>query len=347
MKTILSKNAGRKRSKVRLLVGSLLVILLFFAGMVGAIFHHQLGPVNSNDLEEHSFVVEYGSTPGEIASNLARENLIKNQRSFLLYARITGKINQFKAGQYIFTPSHSSREIIDLLIEGRVATETFTIPEGYHLRQIAQVFAEKGIAEEEEFWDAVKNGEFDYPFLQDLPRDERRLEGYLFPDTYIIAKDMEVEKVLDVMLKRFAEVYKKVSPENPGLGVHDAVTLASIVEGESLLDRERPLVASVFLNRLEIGMKLDSDATIQYLFDERKGRVLYADLEIDSPYNTYRNRGLPPGPIGSPGEASLRAVFEPADTDYFYFVARKDNSGEHVFAATFSEHVRNKNLLGY
>mgnify|MGYP005856033923 CR=1 FL=1 len=149
------------------------------------------------------------------------------------------------------------------------------------------------------------------------------------------------------MLKRFEQIIKKMPPNRTGLSLHELVTLASLVEGESVLDEERSLIASVFLNRLRINMKLDSDATIQYLFDKRKDRVLYKDLEIKSPYNTYLNRGLPPGPIGSPGEASLRAVFEPAESKFFYFVAKKDGSGEHVFSRTREEHDANKRKLGY
>ena len=228
-----------------------------------------------------------------------------------------------------------------------MVTVTFTIPEGYHLRQIVEVLTGQGIVTADEFWHLVKDGNFDYSFIKDLPRTERRLEGYLFPDTYTIPKGMAAEKVIDVMLKRFEQILNKMPPNESGLNLHETVTLASIVEGESMLDEERPLVASVFLNRLAIDMKLDSDATIQYLFDKRKQRVLLKDLEIKSPYNTYLNKGLPPGPIGSPGEASLRAVFQPAASKYYYFVARKDNSGEHVFSRTLQEHNANKRKLGY
>ncbi len=337
-------HAGKRTTGPLFGLAALIMAVLITAG---AIFYGQLGPVSPGSSEEKLFVVEHGAASGKIAAALQKEGLIKNAQAFLWYSRLTGKSDKFKAGQYLISPSLNVPQIADLLVKGKVATVTFTIPEGYHLRQIADVFVKAGISTEEEFWRVVKDGDFHYPFLKDLPHNERRLEGYLFPDTYIIPKGMKTEQVIDLMLRQFDQVYKKLPPNKSGLSMHEVVTLASIVEGESRLDVERPLIASVFLNRLKINMKLDSDATIQYLFDKRKERVLYKDLEIDSPYNTYRNRGLPPGPIGSPGEASLRAVLTPAETNYLYFVAKKDGSGQHVFAATFNEHVRNKRRLGY
>lgn len=342
MNSPLAKN--RRLSKMPLKLGVALLGLLL---AIGAVFYGQLAPLDPENEEEALFVVENGATLAQIARNLEEQNLVKNGNTFSLYARLTGNTAKLKAGQYLLKPSLSIPQLMDILVKGKVATISFTIPEGYHLRQIAKVLAEKGIATEEEFWRAVREEEYDYPFLQNIPPSERRLEGFLFPDTYIIPVGMKVEKVLDVMLKRFEQVYNNLPPNTSGLDTYEVVTLASIVEGESLLDKERPLIASVFLNRLRIGMKLDSDATIQYLFDERKTRVLWADLEIDSPYNTYRNKGLPPGPIGSPGEASLRAVHQPEKSKYFYFVARKDNSGEHVFSVTLQEHNANKRKLGY
>lgn len=335
---------GRRLSKKPI---KLVLFLLVLIVTSLAVFYGQLGAFDPVNNEEVLFIVENGSTVGRIAQDLQKEGLIKNANTFLLYARVTGNTGKLKAGQYILKPSLNIPQLMDILIKGRVATVSFTIPEGYHLRQIVEVLASQGFATQDQFWQAVKEGEFNYSFIKDLPKTERRLEGFLFPDTYVIPKGMPVEKILDVMLKRFDQVYKKLPPNTSGLSLYEVVTLASIVEGESMLDEERPMVASVFLNRLNIGMKLDSDATIQYLFDKRKTRVLYKDLEIESPYNTYRNKGLPPGPIGSPGEASLRAVHEPAKSKYLYFVARKDNSGEHVFASTLQEHNVNKRKLGY
>ena len=339
----------KKRTLMRKRVLMLFIILGFLLGITAVTWKiiNPLGPVNCHAQEEQLFRVKAGSSSSLIARDLEKAGLLKNRRVFNIYARLSGDAGKFKAGQYLLNPAMDALTIMEKLVRGKVATLTFTIPEGYHLRQIAQVFAKEGIAEEKEFWDVVENGQFTQSFLQDLPQTERRLEGYLFPDTYIIPKGMPVKEVIELMLQRFAQVYKQLPANNTGLSMHEVVTLASIVEGESVLDEERPIIASVFFNRLKIGQRLEADATLQYVFAERKGRVLYEDLEIASPYNTYRHQGLPPGPIGSPGEASLRAVLEPKDTTYYYFVARKDNSGEHVFARTLAEHNRNKRQLGY
>ncbi len=333
----------RKGRKLAAWGGAVIILIIICAG----VFHSQLGAVEPDTNEERPFIIKNGATPGEIARDLQSEGLIKSAASFMAYARLSGNISKFKTGEYLVKPSQSIFEIVDMLVKGRVVAVSFTIPEGLNLREIAKVLDKQGIVAQEDFWRVEKEGDFNYSFLQGLPKDERRLEGYLFPDTYRISKGMEPEKVIDMMLKRFEQVYKKLPANKTNLSAREVVILASIVEGESKLDKERPVIAGVFLNRLKINMKLDADATVQYLFDEHKERVLYKDLEIDSPYNTYRYKGLPPGPIGSPGEASLRAVLEPAESKYYYFVAKKDGSGEHVFSKTLAEQGRAKKLLGY
>lgn len=335
----------RKKSSAGLLKFIFLVLVLLI--ILASVYYSQLAPVQKGESEDILFTVRNGATSGEIAKQLKKEGLIRNPEAFLMYARITGNLNKFKAGQYLLNPADKAQDIMDVLIKGRVVTVSFTIPEGYHLRQIADTLVKQGITTENEFWRVVKEVDFPHEFLKDIPKTERRLEGYLFPDTYIIPKGWETEKVIDLMLKRFEQVYAKLPPNKSGLNMHDTVILASIVEGESRVAKDRPLIASVFLNRLRIKMPLQADATLQYVFAERKERVLYKDLEIDDPYNTYQYGGLTPGPIGSPGEASLRAVCEPADTEYFYFVAKKDGSGEHVFSKTLAEHNANKRKLGY
>lgn len=328
----------------------LLVFILVAVIFLSSLFYGQLGEANPTDTKDRLFVVEHGTSSVQIANILEKEGFIKNSRAFMIYIKLTGNAQKLKAGQYLLNSSLTVPQIVDKLVQGKVAMQSFTIPEGYHLRQIAEVFAKQGIATEDEFRKVVKEGDFNFAFLKEIPETieaEKRLEGYLFPDTYTIPRGMAAEDVIEMMLKRFDTVYQQLPPNKTGLTVHEVVTLASIIEGESMLDKERPVIASVFFNRLKIGQRLEADSTIQYLFEERKKRVLYKDLEIASPYNTYRNKGLPPGPIGSPGEASLRAVLEPDDNGYYYFVARKDNSGEHVFSKTLAEHNRNKRKLGY
>lgn len=342
---MISPSTKRRARRRRLLTVFSLLVILSVIGVV--YFCNALGPAQPEMTAEKTFIVRNGATPGEIAHNLQQEGLIKNASVFLLYARLSGNLLKFKAGEYLLAPAFPVARIMEMLTKGQVSTVTFTVPEGRNLREIAKILEEQGIMGTEEFWRLVKEGDYSYPFLEGLPRDEHCLEGYLFPDTYKIPKGMVPEKVLDMMLARFEQIAERLPANQSGLTARQAVILASLVEGESKVDKDRPLIASVFLNRLRINMKLDSDATVQYLFDEHKERVLYKDLEIDSPYNTYRYRGLPPGPIGSPGEASLRAVWEPADTNYLYFVAKKDGSGEHVFTRTLAEHNRAKKELGY
>jgi UPF0755 protein len=303
---------------------------------------------NPEDIQDYNINIQQGLSTAQIGQILANENIISNSKYFELFVRMNNFDGKLKAGDYTLSPSMSLKEIVDRLMKGQTINYKFTIPEGYTLKQICEVLVKKGLADEEEFWRVVREEPFSqFEFLKDLPKDDKRLEGYLFPDTYIVPKGISEKEIAELMLQRFEEVYNQLPLNESGLNFRDTVILASLVELESLVDVDRPLIASVFLNRLQIGMKLDCDATLQYIFPERKSRVLYSDLEIDSPYNTYKNKGLPPGPIGSPGKASLEAVHQPAKTKYFYFVAKKDGSGEHVFSKTLSEHNANKNKLGY
>jgi len=328
-------------------ITKLVALLVMIALGLGIYLNNQLGPVNINDNVDRMFEVHQGTTSMQIAKNLEKEGLLKNTQAFIIYNRLTGKTNKLKAGHFLLNPTMSAQEITTKLVEGKVATISFTIPEGYTLKQIAEVLVKKEISTDKEFWTVVKEGEFEFPFLQDLPQTDNRLEGYLFPDTYKISLGMSTKNVIKMMLKRFEAVYKQLPPNNTGLSTHEVVILASIVEGECLLDRERPIIASVFFNRLKIGQRLEACATVQYALGKRTAKVLIEDTKTESPYNTYLHEGLPPGPIGCPGEASLKSVLEPADTEYYYFVAKTDNSGEHVFSKTFAEHKSNKWKLGY
>ncbi|MFZ5943352.1 MAG: endolytic transglycosylase MltG [Bacillota bacterium] len=334
-----------KQKKILVLLATLILLVLLVGWLI---LNRMFAPLDPNAIKEHSINIKQGMSTSAIAQILAKEQIISNPKVFQFYVRLNKHDGKLKAGDYTFSPSFSMEEIVDRLLKGQMVTYKFTIPEGYTLKQISEVLVNKQLVDQEEFWRAVKEEPFEqFRFLEDIPKDERRLEGYLFPDTYEVAKGATAEQIIEMMLKRFEQVYNQLSPNTTKLSHREVVILASIVELESVVDKDRPLISSVFLNRLSIGMKLDSDATLQYIFPERKTRVLYSDLEIDSPYNTYKNKGLPPGPIGSPGKASLEAVHQPAKTKHFYFVARKDGSGEHVFADTHNQHIDNKRKLGY
>jgi len=334
------------KSKRIIVLSATLFLLILLVGWI--IFNNLFGPYDKNNTEQYSINIKPGLSTSAIAQILAKEQIISNPKLFQFYVRCNNMDGKLKAGDYALSPGMSMGEIASKLVEGQVITYKFTIPEGYTLKQISELLANKKLIDEEEFWRIVKEEPFpEFDFLQGISKDEKRLEGYLFPDTYIISKGMSGKQIIEIMLKRFSQVYSQLPPNSTDLNPRKVVILASMVELESLVDKDRPLIASAFLNRLKIGMKLDCDATIQYIFPERKKQVLLTDLEIDSPYNTYKNNGLPPGPIGSPGKASLEAVHQPADTKYKYFVARKDGSGEHVFAVTLKQHNENKRKLGY
>lgn len=341
-------NAQRLNNKFKRTIVLLSTMFLLVVLVGWFVLNSLFDANNPEDIQDYNINIQQGLSTAQIGQILANENIISNSKYFELFVRMNNFDGKLKAGDYTLSPSMSLKEIVDRLMKGQTINYKFTIPEGYTLKQICEVLVKKGLADEEEFWRVVREEPFSqFEFLKDLPKDDKRLEGYLFPDTYIVPKGISEKEIAELMLQRFEEVYNQLPLNESGLNFRDTVILASLVELESLVDVDRPLIASVFLNRLQIGMKLDCDATLQYIFPERKSRVLYSDLEIDSPYNTYKNKGLPPGPIGSPGKASLEAVHQPAKTKYFYFVAKKDGSGEHVFSKTLSEHNANKNKLGY
>lgn len=344
MSIIARKKINKTKRNMVLLTTLILLILMVGWLIINSLF----GPYNPKDTKFYNVSIKPGVSTSTIAQILVKEQIIGNPSIFEIYVRLKNLDGKLKAGDYTLSPSMSVEEIVKKLLKGQIMTYKFTIPEGYTLKEIAETLKNKGLIDEKEFWRVVEEADFsDFEFTKDLPKNERRLEGYLFPDTYIVPKGISEKEIIHLMLERFAEIYAQLPPNRTSLTPREVVILASMVELESAVDKDRTLIASVFLNRLEIGMKLDCDATLQYIFPERKKRVLYSDLEIDSPYNTYKYKGLPPGPIGSPGKASLEAVHQPAETNYLYFVARKDGSGEHVFASTHKQHINNKRKLGY
>jgi len=292
------------------------------------------------------FAVPAGSTAADIGRALEEAGLIRSARHFELVSRLMGLDQRLQAGDYLLSADMNLLSIVRQLEAGKIYTVRVTIPEGMHLRQIADLLARHGLVDRARFLQLASDDTLVYGNNPPIDKPVRSLEGYLFPDTYLLSPAMTEEQIIRRMVSRFLEVAGPViqSKEAPlGLSMHEVVTLASIVEAEALYQREKPIIASVFLNRLRINMPLQADPTINYLFDEHRSRILYADLEIDSPYNTYRYSGLPPGPIGSPGLSAIRAVLEPAETDYLFFVARGD--GTHVFTRTFAEHVRARQRL--
>ena len=340
--------------KRRLVVsGGVLAILLALAILWTGL--NMLLPVSTTDGNETIMVnIPPGAGTKEIGRILAGEGVIHNAFTFRVYTRLKGVDKEFIAGRYELSPADDMKAIIAKIIKGEVYLDTdwFTIPEGLTVEQMAQILSAGKLIEGRRFLDLVShppdNLVKQFPFLEEAldNRCTYALEGYLFPDTYQVARDASEEEIIMLMLHRMNrvinEAFKQRALEN-GMTVHEVITLASLVEKEAVVSSERRRIAGVFLNRLEDNYLLQSCATVQYILGEVKPELSTGDTLIESPYNTYLNPGLPPGPIGAPGESSIEAVLNPEKNDYYYFVSKNDGTGEHYFGRTLVEHNENIN----
>ncbi|MGB4572245.1 MAG: endolytic transglycosylase MltG [Rectinemataceae bacterium] len=314
---------------------------LLVLAVAGAFFLYRT-PGAPGQGEEVRFLVERGVSASEIAASLEKAGLIRNSRVFLIVARLSGSDSRFQAGSYRIAKGTPMGEIVRTIAEGRQSLEKVLVPEGYTARMIAALFAEKGICPPEEFLAATT----DPGLAKELGIPAKSLEGYLYPDTYFVSSGTTGADLARLMVNAF----KTKIAALPGLRgmdaqtLHETVTLASIVEREYRVASEAPLIASVFLNRMRIGMALQSCATVVYVITEKQGKphpevVRLADLKIADPYNTYLHRGLPPGPISNPGMTALAAVSEPAKSEYLYFRLADAEKGVHRFSRTLEEHA--------
>ena len=288
---------------------------------------------------EVSVYVEPGMNSSQIYSEMKKNGVIVSTKLFAFAAK--GDSQNFKAGMHTMNKHMSYKKAIEELKrnaagEGEVLV---TFPEGYELREMAQLLEDKGIKKADDFIKA-SNEKYECSFLPS--RKDGYLEGYLFPDSYYISAKMKSSDIINMMLKRFGEVYTdayKKRADEIGMTTNEVITLASIIEREAARDSERALVSSVFHNRLKSSEYpyLQSCATVQYLLSERKEVLSDKDIEIDSPYNTYKYKGLPPGPIASPGRKSIEAALYPAQTNYYFFVSNGD--GTQTFSETYEEHM--------
>lgn len=289
--------------------------------------------------------VSSGDTLQDVAIKLEEQRIIKSNFLFEIYGKMKGYDRQLKPGKHAFEKPLTYNEIYSVLTEANGGQGiTLTIPEGYNVEQIAEVLDSSNITNSKEFLNLVKTGEgLTHPVLDELPTNEGvkyRLEGFLFPNTYVFKENIEPEIVIYKMLDQFSASIKKMNRQDEfALELHEWVTLASLIEEEARVDEERSMIAGVIFNRLEDEMKLQIDATIQYALEEPKERLLFKDLEIESIYNTYIHKGLPPGPISNPGLASLQAAINPESHDFFYYVVKNDGTGEHFFSTTYDEHL--------
>lgn len=328
-----------------------LLIFALIVGVAGSVFVAiKLNRPSTDFSAARDFEVKKNETAGQIVSRLAAESLIRNELTMEIYLRLKNAENKLQAGIYILDSNMTIPEIVQILSQGLVKASglRLTVIEGWSVTDIAQRLENLTIMQREEFTEAAAGNYAEFAFLNIKPADAN-LEGFLFPDTYLIKEGSSGETVARKMLENFGS---KVPAEI----TYDALILASIVELEvgrnfktgtrltdqdlQMLTEERRIVAGIFLNRLEIGMGLESDATINYITGKNNPQSLLEDLKIDSPYNTYKYRGLPPTPIGNPSLDSINAVLHPADTDYLFFLTEPDGTAH--FGHTLEEHSANR-----
>ncbi|MDX1582961.1 MAG: endolytic transglycosylase MltG [Thermoanaerobaculia bacterium] len=283
--------------------------------------------------------IERGWTSERIMQTLREKGVLRDEYVPLAYLKLFHSDDFLKAGHYRFEGQARPVDIVMTLLEGKTLLSSVTIREGLDRFEIARIMSDAGFGSTDQ-WERATS---DPTLILDLAPEADSLEGYLFPDTYLIAPGSTAQSIVEQMVSNFRSNFgDELAYIDTDLSVHETVTLASIVETEARLAEERALIAGVYLNRVQKGMLLQADPTVIYalkLRDDWDGNIKKSDLKIESPYNTYRNRGLPPGPIANPGLASLQAASRPARTEFLYFVSRND--GSHVFARNLREHNRN------
>ncbi|HUO59989.1 MAG TPA: endolytic transglycosylase MltG [Candidatus Acidoferrales bacterium] len=311
----------------------LFLALLAAAGWLGWALFLPVHPPAGNTV----VLLPSGSSSRTIANALEKAGVIRNSYAFLLlhYFRPTRTL---KAGEYQFTSDANSVEVLNRIVRGDILRHTVVVPEGYTMFEIAQAVESAGLGRAADFLNIAQH---DTALVRNIDPDAHSLEGYLFPDTYQFTRTQSMHDIVAAMVHQFQR-------QAVGIGlnkdVHRVVTLASIVEKETAVPDERPLVASVYENRLRQKIALAADPTVAYaamLNGHYRGTIYQSDLQFDSPYNTYRYAGLPPGPIANPGVASLKAALQPAASNYLYFVAEGNGSGRHRFSSSYEQHQQN------
>ena len=310
--------------------------LLVLIWIVISLFYYQGTRPASQDSRSVTFEVQPGMTLKQVTLELFNQRLILSPSAFQAIAYIQDKEKQIMVGEFSLSPSMLPTEIILRLTSGKTILYPLTIPEGYRITEIASLLDTQGLASSEVF--ILQTQDKNLIKSMDIPTDS--LEGYLFPETYYLSKLTPEKKIVQKMVNTFKEkVLKsqllKSTKESP-LSLHEIITLASLIEKETGLDSERKLISSVFHNRLRKNMRLQTDPTVIYAIEKFDGNIRKRDLKIDSPYNTYRYKGLPPGPISSPGIKSIEAAIFPIKSNHLYFVSRQD--GSHHFSSTLVEH---------
>lgn len=338
----------RKRKKTGKVLFFLAVIIIL-ALILGIGFKLHLSnaakPLDEKSDTMVTVTVESGSSTTGIANMLEENGIIGSASDFKLLSKIGGFDGKYKAGSYSLSPSMSADEIMNILVSGNTASMRITIPEGYSIEQVAKKLEAGNFINYDAFMNEIANGSFDYRFMSYLPEGPNRLEGFLYPETYDFFTNASEYDIINRMLKQFDSVFDDAAYERCkelGLTPYEVITIASIIEKEAKAPQDRELISSVIYNRLKIDMPLQMCSTVLYALGDNKGYVTTKDTKYDSPYNTYINKGLPPGPITSPGAKSIQAALYPADTDYIYFVLKPDGSGAHNFSSNYKQFEKDK-----
>lgn len=340
-----NKSGGGKRA---LLIIVLILVLIAASGAIWYIASTRAE--NENSKKVTVVTIPQGTGASSIGQMLKSKGLIRSAAAFRIYGKLNGTEAKYQAGTYGISRSMSVGKIAQIIASGKTNTVSVTIPEGLTEYQVAKKFSSAGLVKYSSFVNELENGNFrsEFSFLKNAQKGKHQLEGYLFPDTYSVTPGTGSHEIIAMMLKRtqtqmnelkFSKNLKK------GYSVNQVMTIASIIEKECQTDQDRAKVSSVIYNRLKKDMPLQMDSTITYLLDQtgsHKTQVTYKDLKIDSPYNTYKNAGLPPGPIASPGAASMKAALNPANTKYLYFVVSSKLDGSHVFSSSYSQFQKDK-----
>ncbi len=324
----------RLQSRLTVILAVMLVMGVIFAALL---YQYATTPASASQ-DGQVVEIKPGMTLKQVAHLLADKELLNEPSTFMLYTYLQGEQNHIQAGEYRFSPSMPPHDILEALTSGMAVLYTVTIPEGYRITDIADLLEAKGLVDKPAFIEATRNREL----LESLHIPSGSLEGYLYPETYKFSKAGGARRIVQTLLDTFKE--RVLQPERVQQAeamqftFHEIVTLASLIEKETGLGKERKLISSVFHNRLAKNMRLQTDPTVIYAMVNFDGNIRKKDLSIDSPYNTYKHFGLPPGPIASPGLESIQAALDPEETDFLYFVSRKD--GSHQFSTNYKDHIR-------
>jgi UPF0755 protein len=329
----------------------IIIGLAIMGGLLLAVPAWQLGYFQMPG-ESVAFIVGKGENFAGIARRLKEQGIISSERAFRYYVSFSGPRKKLQRGEFGLYRNMPVPEVVRMLSEGKPLQHPLTVPEGYNLFQVASVLENMGLQKKEDFLAAARDPEVVkmIPTLSRPGEKPKSIEGYIYPDTYMVQRVFTAKEIAQLMVQRFRDVYRTLAPEfqasatvqSMGLSPYEVITLASIVEKETGASQERPLIASVFLNRLRKNMRLQTDPTVIYgvwnATGNWDGNIRRRDLTTPTEYNTYQMAGLPPGPIANPGASAIRAVLQPATSEYLFFVSR--GNGTHIFSKEYADHAK-------